>query len=151
MKKTNCLSEQDLILSYYGEFFDNEKESHHLADCPHCTERLDALRKDLSQLPDLLHQPDPAAGTRMAARVSEQLHSRRRNWWPALGASTVAALALVATFSFWSPQTPPLQTAQLATPSLVTTNINEDMPDIDFLEDFELLQELELLSQIEGV
>ncbi len=151
MKRKNCLSEQDLTLYYYAERSESEAETSHIANCPLCAERLSSLRNDLAQLPDLANESDPEAGIRMAARVNEKLHEPRRSWLPALGASTVAALALVAAFTLWSPQAPLQQPTRLAAPSLATLNINEDMLDIDFLEDFELLQELELLSQIEGV
>ncbi len=149
MKKKNCLSEQDLTLHYYDELHADHEQTLHLAECLLCKERLSALKHDLSKLPQLPHEPDSAAGTRMAARVTEQLSGRRRNWLPTIGASAIAACALLITISIWPPQKQLVETAQLtpATP----LSLNEDMPDIDFLEDLELLQELELLSQIEGV
>jgi len=62
----------------------------------------------------------------------------------------VAALALVITFSY-NPQPEPLQVT-LSSPAATTPmSLEEDMPDIDFLEDIELLKELDLLAQIEGV
>lgn len=152
MKKTNCLNEQELLLYYYAELADMESTALHLADCPGCTVRLATLSRDLDQLPDPYREPGPVAATRMAARVSEQLRERRRSWLPALGATAVAALALVASISLWPQQTPQQQPTRPATTSLAATmNIDEDMPDLEFLEDFELLKNLELLSQIEGV
>ena len=76
---------------------------------------------------------------------------KRRLLLKSLGASAVAALALVVTISIWTPQTKLVQTVQLTNSPFTTMNLNEDMPDIDFLDELELLQELELLSQIEGV
>jgi len=149
MKRKQCLSEQDLILHHYGELHANQEQTLHIAKCLLCKERLSALKHDLSKLPHLPHDPDAAAGARMAARVSEQLRGRRRKWLPAIGASAVAACALLISISIWSPQKQLVETAQL-TPT-TPLSLNEDMPDIDFLEDLELLQELELLSQIEGV
>ncbi len=151
MNKTNCLSEQDLILYYYAELPDQELQTRHITNCPLCTENLAALRQDLAHLPELTHEADPFAESRMAARINERLHDRRRSWLPALGASAVAAFALVATVVLWPPQTQLEKPVRFATPSIATIDINDDMPDIDFLEDFELLKELELLSQIEGV
>ena len=150
MKHNHCLNEPDLILHYYGELAANHEQARHLADCRQCAERLAALRHDLSKLPRLNHEPDAVAATRMAARVSERLATRRSNWLPALGASTVAALALLITIATWSP-TDQRQTMQVEAPELVTLSLDEDLPEIDFLEDLEVLQELELLSQIEGV
>lgn len=151
MNKRDCLSEQDLVLHYYGELPAQGEPLRHLEGCDLCRERFAALREDLSRLPELDLAPDAATGTRMAARVNEQLHSRRRTWRPALGASAAAACALVVTLYVWAPQGQQSQVSPANAPSLATLNMEEDMPDIEFLEDLELLQELELLSQIEGV
>jgi hypothetical protein len=151
MKNKSCLSEQDLTLHYYGELPTHGEQARHLADCMLCRKRFSALSHDMAKLPELRHEPDFAAGTRMAARVREQLNRPRRNWIPALGATAVAAIALVVTIASWSPQSHQLQSVQTANPTLATLNLNEDMPDIEFFEDLELLKELELLSQIEGV
>lgn len=151
MMSKSCLSEQDLLLYYYGEIPENTDQTRHLADCLLCREHLASLNHDLSLLPELLYEPEPAAGTRMAARVKEQLNNRRKSWAPALGVAAVAAFALILTISNWSPQSQPVQTVQSAALPYETLSLNEDMPDIDFLDDLELLKELELLSQIEGV
>ncbi|MDH3454610.1 MAG: hypothetical protein OEL80_05630, partial [Desulfuromonadales bacterium] len=89
MKHNHCLNEPDLILHYYGELAANHEQARHLADCRLCAERLAALSHDLARLPGLSLEADLAAGPRMAARVSERLATRRSNWLPALGASTV--------------------------------------------------------------
>ena len=155
MKKNSCLSEQDLILHYYGELATNGEPARHLASCPLCTERFAALGDDLAKLPDFSPEFGPATGVRMAARVNEQLSGKRKSWAPALGVSAAAVFALVITFSIWSPQEEPLQTIQTAQtsipPSMATMNLHAEMPDIEFIEDLELLKELDLLSQIEGV
>ncbi len=151
MKNKNCLSEQDLILHYYGELSANDVQAHHLADCLLCREHLSALSRDLANFPELPHRLDAAAGTRMAARVSERLNRRSRNWIPALGASLATAVALLITLSIWSPMSQQKKTVQYPVQPLTVASLNEDMPDIDFIEDLELLKELELLSQIEGV
>jgi len=149
MNSTDCLTEQELTLQYYGELA--ASRSRHLIDCQHCTERLGALTTEIAGLPKPDCSVDALAGVRMAARVTEKLTTRRRRrWLPALGAGAVAALALVITFSY-NPQPEPVQVA-LSSPATVTSmSLEEDMPDIDFLEDIELLKELELLAQIEGV
>ncbi|MDT8445170.1 MAG: hypothetical protein RQ722_12815, partial [Desulfuromonadales bacterium] len=135
MKNKNCPSEQDLILHYYGELPATDERVHHLADCPLCEKRVSALRHDLAKLPDLSHEPDFAAGTRMAARVNERLNRRRRNWIPVLGASSAAAVAVVITLSIWSPMSQQKQTVQYPLQPLTVASLNEDMPDIDFIED----------------
>ena len=151
MSECNCLSSQDLVLHYYGELPANCGQVLHLADCPHCAERFAALGRDLSGLPSLACEPDFAAGTRMAARISERLQGRRHRWLPVMGAATVAALALVATLISWSPRSSPVQTVQLMTPPQAQLSPNDDLPDIDFLDNLDLLQNLDVLSQIEGV
>ena len=150
MKNKNCLSEQDLVLHYYGELPTKGEQVRHIDSCPLCKQRFEALGNDLEKLPNLAYETDFASGTRMAARVNEELN-RRRNWVPALGASTVAAVALVAAMFIWTPQTKLEQPTQMTNSSYATMSLNEDMPDIDFLDELELLKELELLSQIEGV
>jgi hypothetical protein len=151
MKNKNCLSEQDLILHYYGELPANDERVHHLADCPLCEERVSALRHDLAKLPEFSHEPDFSAGTRMAAQVTQRLNRRRRIWMPALATSLATTVAVVITLSIWSPVSQQEKTLQHTLLPLTVASLNEDMPDIDFIEDLELLKELELLSQIEGV
>ena len=74
MKNHNCLSEQDLTLYYYGELASTSEQARHMIKCPLCAKRFAALGNDLRKLPDLTHEPGCAAGTRMAARVNEQLN-----------------------------------------------------------------------------
>jgi anti-sigma factor RsiW len=152
MSEQRCLSNQDLVLHYYGELAANCEQLRHLAGCTRCAERFASLGKDLAQLPNLAYEADHAAGTRMAARISERLQGRRsRRWLPAIGAAAVAALALVATLAIWSPRSSLVQTVHLTQQTQAMLNPNDDLPDIDFLEEMDLLQNLDLLSQIEGV
>jgi anti-sigma factor RsiW len=152
MNEKSCLSNQDLVLHYYEELAADCAQLRHLAGCPRCAERFAALGRDLAQLPSLAYEEDHAAGTRMAARLNEQLQSRRsRRWLPAMGAAAVATLALVATLAVWSPRSTPVQTVHVTTPPQAILNPDDDLPDIDFLEEMDLLQDLDLLSQIEGV
>lgn len=151
MKSTSCLSEQDLVLHYYRELPETGERVRHLNACTSCAERFAALANDLAKLPDMPCVPDHAAGTRMAARVGERLRGRRSGWLPALGASAVAAIALLVSLALWTQQEPQVQTARLDTPAPAIVSLNEDMPDIEFLEDLDVLRELELLRQLEGV
>jgi anti-sigma factor RsiW len=151
MNEKQCLSDQDLILHYYGELPANNAQVRHLTGCPHCAERFAALSRDLDQLPHLAYEPDHAVGTRMAARLGERLQKRRRRWLPALGAAAAAAVALVVTMMTWTPHTPPVHTAQVTPQIQGVQNYDDDLPDLDFLDDLDLLQNLDVLSQIEGV
>lgn len=151
MKNTDCLSEQDLTLHYYGEVPAEAPELEHLEGCLRCQERFTALHNDLRGLPVMAFAPDSSAGTRMAARVSERLNQRKTSWLPILGGSTAAAVALVVTLIIWPAQpNAPIQAQPVQTASH-TMDLENDMPDIDFLNDLELLKELDLLRQIEGV
>jgi predicted anti-sigma-YlaC factor YlaD len=151
MRNPDCLSEQDLTLHFYGELPADGDQVRHLADCPQCTSRFAALADDLEQFPNLDLKPDYAAGTRMAASVAERLRSRRRkSRFRALAVSTVVTVALAITIYSWEHRQE-VQTVQLTTPALSSMTLNEDMPDIEFLDDLEVLNNLELLRQIEGV
>jgi hypothetical protein len=150
MNNKDCLSEQDLILHYYQEFTATSAETLHLAICPECEERLNALSREMAALPDLPEVIDPHLATRMSARVSEQLKRPRKSWFPAIGTAAVASMALALIISLWSPQQERPQTPALTLVPLAD-NLEGEMSDIDFLEDLELLKEFELLSQIEGV
>ena len=150
MNNKHCLSEQDLVLHYYQEFSETSAESLHLANCPECEERLNALSREMAALPDLPEVIDAHAATRMAARVSEQLKRPRKKLLPAIGTTAIASVALALAITFWSPQQELLQTSSITSEPLADS-LDGEMSDIDFLEDLELLQELELLSQIEGV
>jgi hypothetical protein len=151
MKNAHCLNEQDMVLHYYNELPDSGVLAQHLADCPACAQRYALLYRDLSHLPDITFEADQAAGTRMVARVKERLHGQRKPWLPALGASAVAAIVVVSAIFLWPPQNSLVQAPHIATSSVAAMNLEEDMPDIDFLEDLEVLRELEFLRQIEGV
>ena len=149
MNSKNCLTEQDLTLHYYNEL--DENRSRHLAGCQRCAERLATLTTELAALPKPDCTADALAGVRMAARVKEKLATRQpKRWLPALGAGAVAVVALSIIFTR-APQ-PELVEVTLSSPATITSmSLEEDMPDIDFLEDIELLKELDLLAQIEGV
>lgn len=149
MNSKDCLTTQELTLHFYGEL-DAERQRHP-DECAACAKRFAALTAELDALPQPDCTPDALAGARMAARVGEQLAARRRRGWlPAFGAGAVAAIALALTFSL-APQ-PELQEVSLSMPPAATmTGLEEDMPDIEFLDDIELLKELDLLVQIEGV
>lgn len=150
MNNKNCLSEQELILLYYQEFEAASQETVHLGNCTECKERFNSLHNDLAALPSLQQESCPHAGTRMAARVAEQLKRPRKSWLPAIGTTAIAGVALALTVTLWSPQEKPQLTTRVTVASL-PANLGQEMSDIDFLEDLELLKELELLSQIEGV
>ena len=150
MNNKHCLSEQDLVLHYYQEFSESSAESLHLANCPECEQRLNALSREMAAFPDLPWVTDPHAATRMATRVSEQLKRPHKKWLPAIGTTAIASVALALAITLWSPQQELLQTSSITSGPLAD-NLDGEMSDIDFLEDLELLKELELLSQIEGV
>ena len=150
----DCLSERDLILLHYAETPEQTSAATaaaHLLVCPDCQARKARLAADLSRILPLA-EPEPAATTRVAARVGERLSRRAaRRWLPALGAAAAATAALVITFAVRSPQNNVVQVGPATPPSIVSMNLEEELPDADFLENLELIEELELLQQIEGV
>ncbi|NIP53755.1 MAG: hypothetical protein GWN30_03760, partial [Gammaproteobacteria bacterium] len=141
--------DNDLTLHYYGEL--NDSSQHHIKSCAACAERFETLRRDLDALPIQDCEPDELAATRMAARVTEKIKQpHRRLWLPALGATAAAALVLVVTFTSSPP--PEVQPVAQVQPTPITAaELDEAMPDVDFLENLELIRDLELLAQIEGV
>lgn len=152
--KPDCLNERDLILLHYGEppeGLTSSAATAHLASCPGCRERRDRLMADLARIP-AIPDPDPVVATRIAARVNERLQGGpARRWLPLMGGAAVAAAALVITFTALSPQKDIESTAPPVAPAMVAIDIEEEMPDIEFLEELELIEELEFLRQIEGV
>jgi anti-sigma factor RsiW len=152
--KPDCLLDRDLTLLHYGEAPDGmtpQAAAAHLATCDACRKRSTLLAADLARIP-AASDPDPVVATRIAARVNERLNRHRdRRWLPALGGAAAATLALVIALATWSPQTGTEPVPSPATASLATNSLEEDLPDLDFLEDLELIEELDLLRQIEGV
>jgi predicted anti-sigma-YlaC factor YlaD len=150
MKSTKCINDQDLTLLYYGEIEEGELQQH-LSNCSSCSDRFNQLSRDLNTLPQQDCQVDDHAGIRMAARVSEQIgRPQRKKWLPAMGASTAAVLAIVLTMT-GSPPSEVTQVSQIQPTVVMAPELNEDMPDIEFLDNLELLQDLEFLAQLEGV
>ena len=152
MKSKDCLTEQELILIYYGEPLNNETASTgHLAECEPCQQRLAALGKDLSMLPLFDCQADDHAGTRLAAGIQERLSRSRRNFWlPAAGVGLVAGLLILVNVSSPPPSDSPQISAQMPGTEH-DLHVSEDPPEVEFLEHFELLHELDVLVQLEGV
>ena len=147
----DCLNERDLILLHYRETPEPPQAAAHLAACPACQARALWLAADLARIPTPA-EPDPAVATRLAARVNERLQQRGgRRGGVILGGMAAALLALVVTFATWSSQ-PGLEVISQPGPQpLAVLDLDEALPDIDFLEELELISNLELLKKIEGV
>lgn len=126
---SNHLTEETLILQYYGEADDAAAVEQHLAGCEHCRGEFDRLRRVLA-LVDVQDVPEPAPGfeRRVWARLEPELEKGRTSWFawlfPAAGprwayAGGVAALLLAAFVAgrFSNPAAPqaPASTATVAT------------------------------------
>jgi len=147
----DCLTERDLILQHYGEAAAHPDAAAHLAACAGCRTRADRLAADLARIPAHA-DPDPAVATRIAARVGERLQQRRgRRTIPLLGGMAAALLAVVVTYTTWSTQPAVELLNRPAVQPMATLDLDEAVPDIEFLEDLELISNLELLKKIEGV
>lgn len=111
------LSEEDLILVYYGEPDAPEDAKEHLRQCGECAEAADALRRTM-ELCDAVSVPEPAANfsEKLWQRLDPQLkETKRRSAWktwlaPSLGfAAAVVALIVALPFT----RTQPTQSAGL--------------------------------------
>lgn len=153
---TPCLNERDLILLHYGEppeTLSATAAAAHLHDCAACRQRHAALAGELARLPAAAPL-DPVAALRVTGRVRARLHrSPARRWLPVLGGTVAAAAALVITLV----TLPHEDRAPVSDPQLVSSlhgpeeEMDDEMPDLDFLEEYELLEELDFLQQLEGV
>src|SRR5262245_23327813 len=76
------VSDEELILHYYGEAQDDERVDGHLASCPTCREEFARLQHALA-LVDTDRVPDPGPGfeRRVWARLEPQLEAERRRSW----------------------------------------------------------------------
>jgi hypothetical protein len=99
------VSEDDLVLHYYGEGERPEVERH-LTTCAECRQELDRLRRVLALVDDQpIPEPSPAFERSMWARLEPQLSAPQRGWWSRLFASPARlawagglAMLLVAAF-----------------------------------------------------
>ena len=124
----NHLTEETLILQYYGEADDAASVEQHLAACAHCRVEFERLRRVLA-LVDVQDVPEPAPGfeRQVWARLAPELEMRRTQSWfawlfPAHGprwvyAGGVAALLLVAFVAgrFSRPEAPQAPAATVTT------------------------------------
>lgn len=147
MNNRDCLTEEQLTLSYYGESANGVDVTGHLVRCAACRARLDRLRRDLTGLPDLTIDVDPHWGTRLAAGLAERRQARPAWRLPAV-ASLLVGLMLVVAVQAWLPVD---SGAPAPSARLQMASSSQAPPDFELLEDLELLEHLELLRQIEGV
>ena len=105
------LTEQELILHYYGE---DEAAGGHLRDCEDCRRGYQALQRTLNAV-DALPVPERAPGyeAQVWNRIEHRLPSRptRSWWWAAPSWAAAAALIAVAFFAGRFLQRPVVSTA----------------------------------------
>jgi hypothetical protein len=75
------LSQDELVLHYYGEHPSTEVEEH-LAVCEECRASMDALKRVLDAM-DSLEAPEPsdAYGSRVWQRIAPELEPAPARWW----------------------------------------------------------------------
>jgi hypothetical protein len=92
------LTEEQLILHYYGEESAETGAEGHLSECPECRDSYAALQRTLNAA-DALEVPERGAdyGAQVWTRIEAKLGARRRwNWeWPRLLAYATVAVALI--------------------------------------------------------
>lgn len=149
--KTDCLTEQDLILLHYGDAPGalTDAADGHLAACADCRTRQLRLVADLARLP-LVGAVDPPAVTRVCARVGARLE-RRRRWLPVAGAVLAGAAALAVAIVVWTPAETPRLAANPPQETVVRQASLQPTLDLELLDQLDLLEELETLQAIEGV
>lgn len=106
----NHVSEEQLVLSYYGEATDPGVEAH-LAACASCRERRESLSRLLGSLPDEVPDPGPGYGAGVWRRLAPRLEKpfegrvvRPARFGPRLALGAIAAAVAVAAFlagRFW--------------------------------------------------
>lgn len=101
----NHLSEEQLILHYYGEEGDSLLAERHLDECEECRSLYGSLQRVLNVVDSLpVPQRGPEYGAQVWDRIGHRLPARRRTWWalPApwrwAAASAAFASLLVAAF-----------------------------------------------------
>lgn len=140
MKRQATCNEKDLVLFYYGELDAARRQrlQSHLADCPVCRGRLDALQRSL----DHLSMPGVALSeiekNRLTAVITEKAAQRGKPQRWLLGSAAAAVATLVISLmilpgglSRWTGQLP------------------QSEAEIGMLQDMELLQNLDLLENLE--
>ncbi|HEX3877104.1 MAG TPA: hypothetical protein VHW24_08970 [Bryobacteraceae bacterium] len=129
----NHLTEEELVLHYYGEEGDALTADRHLEECPHCRETFASLQRVLNVV-DSLPVPErgPEYGAEVWRRVSPSIPARRK-WlgallpsfearpmapWRWAAAAAAMACLLVAAFyagRFYQPGSPVKQPTMIAT------------------------------------
>lgn len=113
------LTEEDLILHYYGESADGDAAQAHLDACPDCRATFGSLARVLNAMDGL---PVPERAVDYEARVWQRLIGTGlripfwRRWlirWPALGLALASALVAVVVIAR-PPAKPPVRQAQRA-------------------------------------
>lgn len=113
----NHLTEEQLILHYYGEEGDALSAEQHLEECPECRDLFGSLQRVLNVV-DSLPVPDPGMNYEAAvwARVERRLPARRRylpgifSWrWLAAGAALAGLMGAAFLAGRFYPQAHPVQ------------------------------------------
>jgi hypothetical protein len=101
----NHLSEEELILHYYGEEGDSPEAELHLDECAECRELYGSLQRVLNVVDSLpVPEMEPDYGAQVWRRIERHVPARRRRWftgpaWRWAAAGTAFAGLLVAAFT----------------------------------------------------
>lgn len=127
------LTDEDLILHYYGELSDGERTAH-LTSCDRCSSEL-AKMKTFFGIADADSPPEPPGNyeTQVWNRLRWQLGRSQRSKWTRLAAQLSAAAAILVVgvlggrFFSDSPPTAPMPKAATARPQPDTENRSQEL------------------------
>lgn len=103
---TNHLTEEQLVLHYYGEEGDTLAAEQHLEICAECREFYGSLQRVLNVVNSLpIPDRDANYGAQVWQRIERQIPAKRRLWWfpaPARWAAAGAAMAGLLVMAFFA-------------------------------------------------
>jgi hypothetical protein len=119
----NHLTEEDLILHYYGEEGDTLATEQHLESCPECRSVYGSLQRVLNVVQSLPVPERPADyGAQVWRRIENRIPARRRWWalpapfrWAAAGAAFAGLLVIAFFAGRFYPQARPSRQIAFAT------------------------------------
>lgn len=112
---TRCLREYTLVMLHIGE--GTQEEQTHLADCDHCSQRYQDLRRDWQRIGTAFHGAPPPRKERQPS------FSLVQRWGPIAAAMATVVFFFAASTRWWQPTAPVVVTT---TPQEEVASLVED-------------------------